>query len=217
MKITEPSVWSTIQAKSYWTFFHQWLKPHLHRILSQEEAGFQEHRSTVGQIFTLWQLVEKHAERQNKRIAQAFIDYKKVFDCVWHTALFQVLDHYSIPTKLHNYIANLYNRTVSAVKCSGHVGEWCRTTVGSRQGCILSPDLFNIYIWKHHVTSTGQDNWSGCTSWWSSIQQPSIYWWYCFAGRVSRWFATPVRLSQLSKPCKWHGDKWTKKTNYVYK
>ena len=32
---------------------HQWLKPHLHRILLQEEAGFQECRSTVEQIFTL--------------------------------------------------------------------------------------------------------------------------------------------------------------------
>ena len=37
----------------------QWLKSHLHRILSQEQAGFQECRSTVKQIFTLWQLPEK--------------------------------------------------------------------------------------------------------------------------------------------------------------
>ena len=124
----------------------QQLKPHLHRILSQEQAGFQEHRSTVEQIFTLQQLVEKHVKRQNKRIAQAFIDYKKAFDCIWHAALFQVLDHYGIPTKLCNLIANLYNRAVSAVKCNGHIGKWFRTTMGSRQGCILSPDLFNIYI-----------------------------------------------------------------------
>ena len=78
----------------------QWLKPCLYRILSQEQAGFQECRSTVKQTFTLWQLAEKHVERQNKRIAQAFIDFKKAFDYVWHAALFQVLDHYSIPTML---------------------------------------------------------------------------------------------------------------------
>ena len=88
--------------------------------------------------------MEKHIERQNKRIAQAFIDYKKAFDHIWHAALF--LDHYGIPTKFCNLIANLYNRVVSAVKCNGNIGEWFRTTVGSRQGCILSPELFNIYI-----------------------------------------------------------------------
>ena len=116
------------------------------RILSQEQAGFQEYKSTVKQIFTLWQLAEKHVKRHNKRIAQAFIDYKKAFDGVRHAALFQVLDHYGIPTKLCNLIANLYNRAVSVVICSGDVEEWFRTTVGSRQGCILLPDLFNIYI-----------------------------------------------------------------------
>ena len=78
---------------------HQQLKLHLHRILSQEQAGFQEHRSTVKQIFTLGQLAEKHIKRQNKRIAQAFLDYKKAFDHIWHTTLFQVLDHYGIPIK----------------------------------------------------------------------------------------------------------------------
>ena len=103
------------------------------------------------QIFTLWQLVEKHVKTQNKRIAQAFIDYKKAFDHIWHPALFKVLDHYGIPTKL----CNLYNRAVIAVKCNGHVGEWFRTTVGSRQGCILSPDLFNIYI--ENIRSLAQD------------------------------------------------------------
>ena len=124
----------------------QQLKLHLCRILFQEWVGFQEHRSTVEQILTLWQQAEKHVERQNKRKAQAFIDYKEVFDHVWHAAPFQVLDHYRIPTKLCNLIADLYNRAVSTVKCNGHVGEWFSTTMRSRQGCILLPDLFNIYI-----------------------------------------------------------------------
>ena len=139
-------------------------------------------------------------------MAQVFIGYKKVFNHIWHAALFHILDHYGIPTKLHNHIANLYRRAVTTVKCKGHVGEWFRITVGSRQGCILSPDLFKPLYWKHHVTCNGQDNWSGCTSLQSFIQQSSICYWYCLASRVSRQFATPVRLSQLSKPCIWHGD-----------
>ena len=34
----------------------------------------------------------------------------------------------------------------SAVKINGSIGEWIRTTVGVRQGCPLSPTLFNIFL-----------------------------------------------------------------------
>ena len=124
----------------------QWLKLHIHRILSQEQTGFQDHKSTVKQIFIIQQLVEKHVKRQNKRITQAFIDYKKVFDHVMHAALFQVLDHCGIPTKLHNLIANLYNRAVRTVKCNGHVEEWFRTTVDLDKGAFCPQTLLPFIL-----------------------------------------------------------------------
>ena len=31
------------------------------------------------------------------------------------------------------------------VQMNGSIGEWFRTTVGVRQGCLLSPTLFNIF------------------------------------------------------------------------
>ena len=43
-------------------------------------------------------------------------------------------------------IAQLYNKTTSAVQTNSSTGEWLRTKVGLRQGCILSPILFNIYL-----------------------------------------------------------------------
>ena len=144
-KLAEPSVWSSTQANSYSSSSAS-SKTHTYVESCDRRDRIQEHRSTVEQIFTLQQLVKKHVERQNKRRAQAFIDFKKAFDYVWHVALFHVLYHYGIPTKCHNLIANLYNRAISAVKCSGHVGELFTKTVGSRQGCRLSPDIFNIYI-----------------------------------------------------------------------
>ena len=41
---------------------------------------------------------------------------------------------------------NLYDKAQSAVLFSGSSGEWFRTTVGVRQGCLLSPTLFNIFL-----------------------------------------------------------------------
>ena len=35
---------------------------------------------------------------------------------------------------------------ISAVQMNGSIGEWVRTTVGVRQGCPLSPTLFNVFL-----------------------------------------------------------------------
>ena len=37
-------------------------------------------------------------------------------------------------------------KATSAVQMNGSIGEWFRTTVGVRQGCLLSPTLFNIFL-----------------------------------------------------------------------
>ena len=45
-------------------------------------------------------------------------------------------------------IRNLYDKATRAVLFSGSTGEWFRTAVGVRQGCLLSPTLFNIFLEK---------------------------------------------------------------------
>ena len=51
-----------------------------------------------------------------------------------------------ISTNLIQVIKNLYNKTTSAVLFNGSTGDWFRTTAGVRQGCLLSPTLFNIFL-----------------------------------------------------------------------
>ena len=40
----------------------------------------------------------------------------------------------------------LYNKAFSAVLFNSSIGDWFGTTVGVRQGCLLSPTLFNIFL-----------------------------------------------------------------------
>ena len=53
---------------------------------------------------------------------------------------------YDISTNLIQVIKNLYNKVTSAVLFNSSIGDWFRTTVGVRQGCLLSLTLFNIFL-----------------------------------------------------------------------
>ena len=53
---------------------------------------------------------------------------------------------YNISANLVRTIEQLYDKAISAVQLNGSIGEWFRTTVGVRQGCHLSPILFNMFL-----------------------------------------------------------------------
>ena len=54
-------------------------------------------------------------------------------------------------------IKNLYNKATSAVLFNSSIGDWFRTTAGVRQGCLLSPTLFNIFL-KRITTDALEDH-----------------------------------------------------------
>ena len=53
---------------------------------------------------------------------------------------------YNSSTNLIQVIKNLYKKATSAVLFNSSIGDWFQTTVGVRQGCLLSPTLFNIFL-----------------------------------------------------------------------
>ncbi|KAL0149136.1 hypothetical protein M9458_055568 [Cirrhinus mrigala] len=118
--------------------------------MAEEQAGFRPGRGTIEQIFSLTLIIEKSFALQEKELYLIFTDFKKAFDRVWLQGLWKVLHHYGIHPKLINLIENLYQKTQSAIKFGNNMTNWFQQTVGVRQGCILSPDLFNIYL-EHNL------------------------------------------------------------------
>ena len=90
-------------------------------------------------------------------INHVFIDLKKAFDRVWHAALWATMKKYSISTNLIQIIRNLYDKATGVVLFNSSIGDWFRTTVGVRQGCLLSPTLFNIFL-KRIMTDALEDH-----------------------------------------------------------
>ena len=121
------------------------LRPYAENIIAEEQAGFRQGRSTIEQIFNLRILCEKYAQHQQE-LYHVFVDFKKAFDRVWHAALWATMQHYNINSKLTEMIRSLYDKATSAVFFNNNIGDWFRTTVGVRQGCLLSPTLFNIFL-----------------------------------------------------------------------
>ena len=121
------------------------LKPQEEEIIAEEQAGFRTARSTIEQIFNLRIIYEKYLQHQQD-LYHVFIDFKKAFDREWPAALWTILRQYNIGNNLIHVIQRLYQRATSAVFINGNIGEWFHTTVGVRQGCILSPTLFNIFL-----------------------------------------------------------------------
>ena len=112
--------------------------------ISQLQFGFVPDKSTRNAIFTLSMLAERCIEMQ-KDLYLCFIDYSKAFDKVRHEKLFNILEHLDIDGKDLRVIRNLYWDQSAAVRIGGELSEYTLIKRGVRQGCVMSPDLFNIY------------------------------------------------------------------------
>ena len=120
------------------------VKESIRETLSKEQFGYRPGKGTRNAIFCLRTLTEKCIDKQ-KDLYICFIDYVKAFDCVKHEELMKMMEELEIDGKDMRMIKNLYWEQKAAVRLHGELGDWMEIQKGVRQGCILSPDLFNLY------------------------------------------------------------------------
>jgi hypothetical protein len=114
-------------------------------VLSEEQAGFRPGRSTVDHIFTLSELTRARRKRR-KETHCAFLDIRKAYDTLDRDALWKRLIDVGLRGKMWRVIKNLYDVVESSVLVGQQKTEWFPVEAGVRQGCILSPILFAIFI-----------------------------------------------------------------------
>ena len=117
-----------------------------HNIIDERQAGFKKGSRTSDNMFIIRTLHEKYCQRDNKKLYSCFIDFKKAFDSIWHSALFLKLQKLGIGGPFYNIIKDMYKSNTASVKCGQTLSETFRIQKGVKQGDILSPLLFNIFI-----------------------------------------------------------------------
>ena len=119
---------------------------HVFKYTSQISNGFLPNNRTADHVFTLRALIDKYVQNHKEKTYSCFGDFKKAFDLVWRVGLLHKLLQINVGGCFYNLIKSFYFNTTCAIKIAQKQTRPFRFATGVRQGCILSPVLFNPYI-----------------------------------------------------------------------
>ena len=136
------------------------LQQYMNHELPDVQAGFRKGRGTRNQTAHIHWIIKKAREFQ-KNIYFCFIDYAKALNCVDHNKLWKILKEMGIPDHLTCLLRNLYAGQEATVRTGHGTTDWFQIWKGVRQGCILSPCLFNLYA-EYIMRNAGlEEAWAG--------------------------------------------------------
>ena len=140
------SLLSTV-SKVYTSVLNNRLKVYLEmlNLLAEEQNGFRKGRSCLDHAFTLSTIVKNRIQNKQSTFL-AFIDMEKAFDWVDRELLMYKLLSMNIDGQFYFAIKSLYCKTEACIKLHDTYTDMFVTKTGVRQGDVLSPTLFNIYI-----------------------------------------------------------------------
>ena len=112
-------------------------------ILCDEQAGFRSGRCTTDHLGNVSYLVETRMKKRLQTFS-TFVDFSKAYDRVNRSLLWEKLHSLGIRGPMLRALKSLYRSVQCSVRVNGIDSERFNVTTGLRQGCILSPLLFNL-------------------------------------------------------------------------
>ena len=114
-------------------------------LIGEEQCGFRQGRGCVDQVFVVKQLCEKF-ESKGKKMYVAYMDLEKAYDRIDREAMWRVLRMYGVDGKLLRGIKSFYDESEACVRVCRRESDWFSVKVGLRQGCVMSPWMFNMFM-----------------------------------------------------------------------
>jgi len=111
----------------------------------QLQFGFKKKSSCSHALFAFNESIKYYMSNQTK-VFTAFLDASKAFDKVLHNGLFVKLLRRNVPVSLVLLLRNWYNHLQCCVRWQNKTGYSFPVFCGVRQGGVLSPYLFAMYV-----------------------------------------------------------------------
>lgn len=118
----------------------------MNKLISNNQIGFMKGCRTSDHIFLIQTIVDKIVKKSGKKLYVAFIDFRKAYDTVNREILFYRLKMLGIGGIFLNNIKAIYKKIEYLVTYKNGYLNPINSDCGIKQGCPLSPMLFNIYV-----------------------------------------------------------------------
>jgi hypothetical protein len=115
-------------------------------ILCPNQIGFRKDTRTSDHMFILRTLIDKYVKHGNRPIYACFVDFRKAFDSVWRQALLYKLLKSGVRGKMFSIIQDMYMHDSVCIKSDQYRTDFFSCNTGVKQGDVLSPNLFNLFI-----------------------------------------------------------------------
>ena len=114
--------------------------------ISEAQFGFREGYSTIDNAFILNSIIERYLAKKKGKIYVCFVDFKRAFDSVNRQKLWSVLKTNGLKGNLFKVVKSMYESVKACVRINGECTDYFECTEGLRQGCLLSPVLFSMFV-----------------------------------------------------------------------
>ena len=114
-------------------------------IIVDNQIGFRKSFRPSDHVYTFKFIIDK-SFRNKTYLYTCFVDLRKAFDTVWREALFYKLLKSGVHGKLYHILKAMYSEVTYSVKLQSGLTDHFLSNIGVKQGCILSPLLFNLFV-----------------------------------------------------------------------